>query len=82
MTLKNKNQSFGPPPPITKLTAEQDFRVRQLEVMLPKDEVKKEDIITLLLALQRQNFVLSNSLMNVVDNWPKERPPEPMFLVY
>ena len=82
MTLKNKNQSFGPPPPITKLTAEQDFRVRQLEVMLPKDEVDKKDIITLLLALQKQNFVLSNSLMNVVENWPKEQPPEPVFLVY
>tara|TARA_R100000781_G_scaffold37101_1_gene26272 strand:+ start:1071 stop:1223 length:153 start_codon:yes stop_codon:yes gene_type:complete len=50
--------------------------------MLPKDEVDKKDIITLLLALQKQNFVLSNSLMNVVENWPKEQPPEPVFLVY
>ena len=45
MTSTNKNQYFGPPPPFTKLTAEQDFRVRQLEVMLPKDEVDKKDIV-------------------------------------
>ena len=82
MTSKTNDQYFGPPPPITKLTPEQDFRVRQLEVMLPKDEVDKKDIVTLLIALQKQNFVLSNSLMNVVENWPRERPPEPVFLVY
>ena len=29
----------------------------------------KEDIITLLLALQKQNFVLSNSLTNLVSQW-------------
>ena len=69
--MKNENLSYGPPPPVTKLTAEQDFRIRQLEVMLPKDEVKKEDIITLLLALQRQNFCLANSLINVVESWPQ-----------
>ena len=39
--------------------------------MLPKDEVKKEDIITLLLALQKQNFCLANSLINVVESWPQ-----------
>ena len=69
--MKNENLSYGPPPPVTKLTAEQDFRIRQLEVMLPKDEVKKEDIITLLLALQKQNFCLANSLINVVESWPQ-----------
>ena len=69
--MKNENLSYGPPPPVTKLTAEQDFRIRQLEVMLPKNEVKKEDIITLLLALQRQNFCLANSLINVVESWPQ-----------
>ena len=69
--MKNENLSYGPPPPVTKLTAEQDFRIRQLEVMLPKNEVKKEDIITLLLALQKQNFCLANSLINVVESWPQ-----------
>ncbi len=30
---------------------------------------RKEEIITLLLALQKQNFVLGNSLTNVVQKW-------------
>ena len=38
---------------------------------------KKEDIITVFLALQKQNFILSNSLMNLVESWPKE--PAAMF---
>ena len=29
----------------------------------------KEDIITLLLALQKQNFVLGNSITNLVQKW-------------
>ena len=72
MTSKEKNLNFGPPPPITKLTTEQDLRLRLIADQLKKDEVKKEDIITVYLALQKQNFVLSNSLMNLVDNWPQE----------
>tara|TARA_R100001594_G_C3909510_1_gene232909 strand:- start:65 stop:238 length:174 start_codon:yes stop_codon:yes gene_type:complete len=46
--------------------------MRQLELLLPKDEVQKKDIITLLLALQKQNFVLCNSMMNLVENWPTQ----------
>ena len=72
MTSTKKNLNFGPPPPITKLTTEQDLRLRLIADQLKKDEVKKEDIITVYLALQKQNFVLSNSLMNLVDNWPQE----------
>tara|TARA_R100001594_G_scaffold46193_1_gene79249 strand:+ start:1461 stop:1634 length:174 start_codon:yes stop_codon:yes gene_type:complete len=45
--------------------------MRQLEILLPKDEVVKEDIVTLLLALQKQNFILSNSMMNLVKSWPR-----------
>ena len=48
--------------------------MRQLELLLPKNEVKKEDIITILLALQKQNFVLVNSLTNLVEKWPKVQP--------
>ena len=29
----------------------------------------KDDIITLILALQKQNFVLGNSLTNLVNQW-------------
>ena len=73
MTSQKKNQSSGPPPPITKLTTEQEFKMRQLEITLPKDEVKKEDIITIFLALQRQNFVLINSITNLLAKWPKDQ---------
>jgi len=38
-----------------------------------KPETKKEDIITVFMALQEQCFVLSNSLTNLVEKWPK--PP-------
>ena len=72
MTSKEKNLNFGPTPPITKLTTEQDLRLRLIADKLKRDDVKKEDIITVYLALQKQNFVLSNSLMNLVDNWPQE----------
>jgi hypothetical protein len=45
-----------------------------MEILLEKPETKREDIITLILALQRQNFVLCNSLTNLVDKWPKVHP--------
>ena len=72
MTSKEKNLNFGPPPPITKLTTEQDLRLRLIADKLKRDDVRKEDIITVFLALQKQNFVLSNSLMHLVDSWPQE----------
>ena len=46
--------------------------MRLIKDKLNRDDVRKEDIITVYLALQKQNFVLSNSLMNLVDNWPQE----------
>ena len=30
----------------------------------------KDDVTTLMVALQHQNFVLSNSLTNLVEKWP------------
>ena len=33
---------------------------------------RNEEIITVLLALQRQNFVMGNSLTNLVNHWPNE----------
>ena len=74
MTSKTNAQSSGLPPPITKLTVEQEFKLRQLEVTLPKDETRKEDIITIFLALQKQNFVLINSITNLLAKWPKDQP--------
>ena len=74
MTSKRKNLDYGIPPPITELTTEQDFKIRQMEIMLDKPETRKEDIVTLLLALQRQSFVLANSLTNLVEKWPRVHP--------
>ena len=70
MTSRRKVLDFGLPAPITKLTMEQDLRMRVLHDKLNEhyDENKK-DIITLLLALQKQNFVLGNSLTNLVEKW-------------
>ena len=69
MTSKNNNQSFGLPAPITELTMEQDLKLRNIYDALNKPETRKEDIITFLMALQKQNFVLGNSLTNLVEKW-------------
>ena len=60
--------NFGPPMPVIELTMEQQFKLRRLEDLLP--EADKTDIITLFLALQRQNYALSNSLTNLLKHWP------------
>ena len=70
MTQKNKKLDFGLPSPITKLTYEQDLRMRILEDRLNETyHDHKKDIITLFLALQKQNFVLGNSLTNLLKKW-------------
>ena len=70
MTQKNKKLDFGLPSPITKLTYEQDLRMRILEDRLNSVyHDHKKDIITLFLALQKQNFVLGNSLKNLLEKW-------------
>ena len=50
------------------LSMEQQFKLRRLEDLLP--EADKADIITLFLALQKQNFCLSNTVTNLVKQWP------------
>ena len=70
MTQKNKKLDFGLPNPITKLTYEQDLKMRVLKDRLNETyDDHKEDIITLFLALQKQNFVLGNSLKNLLEKW-------------
>ena len=68
MTSISNNPFFGPPPPIIELTMEQDLKMRRLTDLLP--EAEKDDIITVFLALQKQNFVLSNTVSNLVKKWP------------
>ena len=74
MTSKKSNQSYGLPKPIIELTMEQDFQMKKLELRLSSGEVKYEDLATVFLAMQHQNFVLSNSITNLVDKWPKVHP--------
>ena len=74
MTSKGKNLSYGLPPPITKLTMDQDLKLRQLELTLEKDDLDIEAMKTVFLALQKQNFVLCNSLTNLIEKWPKVHP--------
>ena len=61
--------------PVTDLTMEQSFKLRRLEDLLP--EADKEDIITIFLALQKQNFCLSNTVLNLVTKWPNHPPTTP-----
>ena len=52
---------------------EQEFKMRRLDDLLPKAE--REDLITVFMALQRQNYVLSNTVSNLVKQWPIFHPP-------
>ena len=54
---------------------EQHFKMRRLDDLLPQAE--KEDLITVFVALQRQNFVLSNTVSNLVKLWPNHPPITP-----
>ena len=75
MTSKRSDPSYGIQPPITQLTMEQDLKLRVLHDKLQEDfHDKQADIITLIMALQHQNFVLGNSITNLVNKWP--RPPK------
>ena len=47
---------------------EQDFKMRVIEDNLRKHYSNKEDVITVFLALQRQNFALSNALKDFIEN--------------
>ena len=68
MTQPINKSSRGLPPPVIELTVEQQFKLRRIEDLLP--DADKKDLITIFLALQRQNFVLSNTVSNLVKEWP------------
>ena len=73
MTSTKKSLNFGPPPPITELTMDQDLKLRQLELKLNSGDVDIKDFATIFVALQHQNFVMANSLKNLLKKWPKDR---------
>jgi hypothetical protein len=66
--MTDKSYPGVPPMPVTEMTVEQSFKLRRLEDLLP--EADKTDIITLFMALQRQNFALANTVSNLVSKWP------------
>ena len=72
-----KRSDIGPPPPVVELTVEQKFKLRQIEVALNNPETKKEDIITVFLALQQQTFVLGNNVTQLLKAWPTPVPQAP-----
>ena len=66
--MTDKSSPGVPPMPVTEMTMEQSFKLRRLEDLLP--EADKADIITLFMALHRQNYALANTVSNLVKNWP------------
>ena len=56
--------------PVLDLTLEQQFKMRQIEDALNKDDCDKEDIITVFMALQHQCFVLGNNIQQLIHQWP------------
>ena len=57
---------------------EQDLKLRVIEDSIrARYGDNKEDIITYFMALQHQNFVLCNSITNLVKSWPPPPPPIP-----
>ena len=68
MTMTERDQYSGVPPmPVVELTLEQDFKLRQLEDQLP--HASKDDIITIFLALQHQNYVLGNNIKQLLQHY-------------
>tara|TARA_R100001594_G_scaffold36502_3_gene66319 strand:- start:559 stop:738 length:180 start_codon:yes stop_codon:yes gene_type:complete len=50
---------------------EQDLKLRQLEIRLESGEVDYKDLVTVFLAMQKQNFVMANSILNLIEKWPQ-----------
>ena len=69
MTSPKENPFSGnlPPPPVLELTMEQEFNLRRIGDLLK--DANKEDIITVFMALQKQNYCLSNTIRNLLKEW-------------
>jgi hypothetical protein len=74
--MTDKSSPGLPPMPVTEMTMEQSFKLRRLEDLLP--EADKADIITLFMALQRQNFALANTVSNLLKQWPNHPNTTPV----
>ena len=56
---------------------EQQFKLKQIENALRDPDTKLEDVITIFMALQRQNFTLCNTVSNLVKKWPTVTSQDP-----
>ena len=74
--MTDKSSPGLPPMPVTEMTMEQSFKLRRLEDLLP--EADKADIITLFMALQRQNYALANTVSNLLKQWPNHPNTTPV----
>ena len=61
-----------PPPPVVELTLEQQFKLRRIEDLAT--QIDKQDLLDLYMQLQKQNFILSNNLSNLMKQWPTTPP--------
>ena len=75
MTTSDEYLSSGVPKPITTLTLEQDLQMRVLFDAITQNDPTRDDLNTLIMSLQHQNYVLSNSMMNLVKKWPTLQTP-------
>jgi hypothetical protein len=48
--------------------------MRKIEDALRHPDTRKEDIITIFLALQKQSLILGNNVSNLVSKWPFNPP--------
>ena len=59
--------------PVMELTMEQSFKMRRIEDALKNKELDVEDLKTVFIALQHQNFVLSNNVKQLLE-WGTRQP--------
>ncbi len=67
-----------PPPPVLELTVEQFFKLRRIEDLC--QELDKKEIINHFLQVQKQNFILNNTVRNLLQHWnatPLITPEDP-----
>ena len=67
-----------PPPPVLELTVEQFFKLRRIEDLC--QELDKKEIINHFLQVQKQNFILNNTVRNLLHHWnatPLITPEDP-----
>lgn len=54
--------------PVMEMTMEQEFSYRRIADLLP--DASKDDLIIVFLALQKQNYCLSNTIKKLLSEWP------------